>query len=153
MQNAESQGTYSDLIDEFNSYSGGNFELDKKLYTYDKGDSIEIKYGGIIDGKGAIIDMLGSNIRVFNVNDDMPSSFVTFRNMTIVNANFDGDGSAVYFKNNGSVEYCTFINNTASNNGGAIYFNNQAHVVKSTFENNSASAGGGAIYQINARIL
>lgn len=35
-------GSYSDLVNEFKSYEGGQFTLSKKHYSYDSGNSIEI---------------------------------------------------------------------------------------------------------------
>ncbi|MBR5504162.1 MAG: Ig-like domain repeat protein [Methanobrevibacter sp.] len=110
------EGNYSDLRSEIGP--GGDVNLSRAFYNYadGDGDTIEITSPGLIDGNGAIIDMAGSNIRAFCVN----ASNVTIKNLTIKNANFDGDGGAIYFSGLGTVENCNFINNSASN-GGAVF--------------------------------
>ena len=87
--------------------------------------------------------MKGSNIWAFYVT----GSGVTFKNLTIKNANFDGSGGAIYFSSSGTVENCNFIGNNATYFGGAIYFSSSGttHEVRNcNFTNNSASRDGGA---------
>ena len=98
-------GKYSDLVTEIGP--GGNIELQHDYYTYDEGNTISIttEYS-VIDGKGAIIDMAGSNIQVFNVN----VHYVTIKNLTIKNARYDGDGAAIYFNSfQGTISDCVFV--------------------------------------------
>ncbi len=69
-----------------------NVELQHDYYTYDTGDTISISVeDSVIDGKGAVIDMAGSNIRAFTVS----ASGVTIKNLTIKNANYGGSGGAI----------------------------------------------------------
>ena len=123
---SDNSGTYSGLSDEIGS--GRNIELQHDYYTYDTGDTISISGAdSVIDGKGAIINMTGSNIRAFTVS----ASGVTIKNLTIINANYDGFGGAIYFSNSatsGTVSNCNFINNTASQWGGAIRFSSTGAV-------------------------
>jgi len=165
-------GTFSDLFDEIGS--GGNIELQHDYYTYDSGHTIQITLDNtVIDGKGAIIDMdRSTNIQPFYVT----ASGVTFKNLTIQNANYDGSGCAIYFSSSatsgtvtncnftnntatnyggavlmysGSVENCNFTNNTATNYGGAVYFQNTGEVTNCNFTNNKATedySDGGAVY-------
>ena len=162
-------GTFSGLSSEIGS--GGNIELQHDYYTYDSGDTIEITLDNtVIDGKGAIIDMdRSTNIQPFYVT----ASGVTFKNLTIQNANYDGSGCAIYFSSSatsgtvtncnftnntatnyggavlmysGSVENCNFTNNTATNYGGAVYFQNTGEVTNCNFTNNTATYYGGAVY-------
>ena len=76
----ESEGTYSDLRRDIEQ--GGI--LTKDIYRYVSGDgsSIEITSPMIVDGGGAVIDMVGSGIQAFKVS----TSGVTFKNLTIKNA-------------------------------------------------------------------
>ena len=69
-------GTFSQLVTEIGS--GGNIVLSKKLYTYDSGSRIQITTNSVIDGNGAVIDMAGSNIQVFDLQ-----KATTFKNLTI----------------------------------------------------------------------
>ena len=135
-------GKYSDLVTEIGP--GGNIELQHDYYTYDEGNTISIttEYS-VIDGKGAIIDMAGSNIQVFNVN----VHYVTIKNLTIKNARYDGDGAAIYFNSfQGTISDCVFVNNSATGNGGAIFWDGGDTVTGCVFVNNSATEGG-AVYR------
>ncbi len=133
------EGTYSELIEKIGS--GGNITLNKKIYTYDSGFTIEITQSGTIDGNGAIIDMSGSDIQVFNVN----ATNLIIKNITFKNINYYGAGGAIYFAGSGTVNNCNFTGNTAGN-GGAIYFKSTGSVSNCNFVNNLATAWGGAIY-------
>ena len=135
-------GTYSDLVSEIGS--GGDIELQHDYYTYDYGGTISITTGySVIDGKGAIIDMAGSNIQVFNVN----VHYVTIKNLTIKNARYNGDGAAIYFNSfQGTISDCIFVNNSATGNGGAIFWDGGDTVKGCVFVNNSATKGG-AVYR------
>ncbi len=144
---SDNSGTYSGLSDEIGS--GGNIELQHDYYTYDTGDTISISGAdSVIDGKGAIINMTGSNIRAFTVS----ASGVTIKNLTIINANYDGFGGAIYFSGSatsGTVSNCNFINNTASQWGGAIRFSSTGAVTNCNFVDNKAAGDysfGGAVH-------
>ena len=90
--------TYADLSNAIGS--GGDINLQPAYYKYNgESDTITITTPGIINGNGAIIDMAGLTIRAFNVQ----TSGVTFKNLTIKNANYDGEGGAIYFSQSGSV--------------------------------------------------
>ena len=141
------EGTYNDLRDEIGS--GGDINLTKSYYLYDGGDTIVIANPGVINGNGAVIDM-NNSVRAFNVE----SSGVTFKNLTIKNANNRDSGGAIYFNTAtvlGTVENCNFINNTVSydGSGGAIYFERHGTVLNCNFVNNKVNdrdSNGGAIY-------
>ena len=144
---SDNSGTYSGLSAEIGS--GGNIELQHDYYTYDTGDTISISGAdSVIDGKGAIINMTGSNIRAFTVS----ASGVTIKNLTIINANYDGFGGAIYFSGSatsGTVSNCNFINNTASQWGGAIRFSSTGAVTNCNFVDNKAAGDysfGGAVH-------
>jgi hypothetical protein len=87
---SDDTSTYSELSREIGS--GGDRELQHKHYTYDSGSTIEISTPGLINGNGATIDMAGSSIQAFKVS--VPG--VTIKNLNIINANYDADGSAIY---------------------------------------------------------
>ena len=144
---SDNSGTYSGLSAEIGS--GRNIELQHDYYTYDTGNTISISVAdSVIDGKGATIDMTGSNIRAFYVN----ASGVTIKNLTIINANYEGDGGAIYFSGSatsGTVSNCNFINNTASQWGGAIRFSSTGAVTNCNFVDNKAAGDysfGGAVH-------
>ena len=146
------EGNYSDLRDDiFNN--GGNLKKSYYLYQQGDGETIVIRNDGFtINGNGAVIDMNGSNIRAFNVT----GSGVTFKNLTIKNANFDGSGGAIYFSSSGTVSNCNFTGNNATGEGGAInmgggavYFNGDGNVTNCNFTGNTATGNyseGGAVY-------
>ena len=137
--------TYTDLIEEIGQ--PGNIKLNHKNYTYDGGGTILISEDNkVIDGNGAVIDMNGSTIRAFHVS----ASGVTIKNLTIKNANYNGNGGAIYFDSTGTVTNCNFTDNTATY-GGAVYFSNTGTVSNCNFTNNKATGtgnydGGGAVY-------
>ena len=139
------EASYSTLSDEISR--GGNVELLHDYYRCYGGEST-ISISGdnrIIDGRGAIIDMMGSTIRAFNVD----GSGVTIKNLTIKNANFNGNGGAIYFSNFGTVENCNFTNNKATGSsswGGAILFASTGNVTNCNFTGNTATYTGGAVY-------
>ena len=136
--------TYSDLDSEIRA--SGNVTLTHKNYIYDD-DATAITItedNKVIDGNGAIIDMTGSTIRAFTVS----ASGVTIKNLTIKNANYNGDGGAIYFSSSGTVSNCNFTNNTATSQGGAIRFSSTGTVSNCNFTNNRATGDdscGGAI--------
>ena len=139
------EASYSTLSDEISR--GGNVELLHDYYRCYGGEST-ISISGdnrIIDGRGAIIDMMGSTIPAFNV----VGSGVTIKNLTIKNANINGNEGAIYFSNSGTVENCNFTNNTAKNQGGAIRFSSTGTVKNCNFVDNKATGDygrGGAVY-------
>lgn len=125
------EGTYSQLRDDINS--GGN--LTKKYYHYNTcdGDTIKINTRGVINGNGAVIDMTGSNMRALYVG----VSGVTINNLTIKNANYNGNGAAIYINGSGTVTNCNFTNNSARCDGGAIRFGGEGNVRNCNFNNNT----------------
>ena len=138
-------GNFSELITEIGF--GGDKELSKKIYTYDSGDTIQINTSGTIDGKGAVIDMAGSNITIFNITN----ASVTFKNLTFKNANITNYGAAIFLnKANLTLIDCQFLNNSAKR-GGAVYSSDSAEIIirDSIFMNNSAMDEGGAVYLRN----
>ncbi|WP_458406164.1 beta strand repeat-containing protein [Methanobrevibacter sp.] len=142
-------GNYSGLSAEIGS--GGNITLTHDYYTYDSSSTILITNPGVIDGKGAIIDMAGSTIQAFRVN----ASGVTIKNLTIKNTNYDGDGGAIFFDNcTGTVTDCNFINNSVSGDGSAIYFDNSAGTVENcNFADNIADYGGAVYFEGNGNLI
>ena len=139
----EFDSVYSSLAREIAS-GGDNIVLKFDHYTYDNGSTITIGHTCVIDGRGAVIDMAGSNIRAFYANVE-----VTIKNLIIKNVNFNGDGGAIYFNTNGHVSNCNFINNRITGdekNGGALYFKKNGDVSNCNFTDNTASYKGGAIY-------
>ena len=131
--------TYADLSNAVGS--GGNINLQPAYYKYNgESDTITITNPGIINGNGAIIDMAGSTIRAFTVNTEG----VTINNLTIKNANINGNGGAIYFSNSGTVSNCNFTGNTAYY-GGAVLFNSNGNVTNCNFTGNTATGDGGAI--------
>ncbi|MBP3791286.1 MAG: peptidoglycan-binding protein [Methanobrevibacter sp.] len=136
--------TYSDLAKEIGH--SGNITLTHKNYTYTGGETITISEANkVIDGNGAVIDMNGSTIRAFYIS----ASDVTIKNLTIKNANYEGDGGAIYFTSSGTVKNCNFTNNQATNYGGAIWVSSGT-VENCNFTNNQATNKGGAVYFSNS---
>ena len=135
---SEGEYNYTKLKDQFRF--DGDITLIAGNYTYvsGDGDTIEITTSRVIDGNGAVIDMANSGHRAFSVTTDG----VTIKNLTIKNANFNGNGGAIYFSSSGTVENCNFTNNTAKSNGGAVYFLNKGNVTNCNFTDNSAEHGG-----------
>ncbi|WP_405322267.1 right-handed parallel beta-helix repeat-containing protein [Methanobrevibacter thaueri] len=136
-----SEGNYSDLRKEIGN--GGNINLTKNYYRYTAGDGrgIEITKSGVIDGKGAVIDMAGGNIQVFEVS----VSGVTIKNLTIKNVkNTYTEEGAIYFTQPGNVINCNFINNSAWCAG--VVFESSGTVENCSFTDNKADYGAGAIW-------
>ena len=136
---------FTTLEDEISS-TNENVELLHDYYRYQGSGSTISIYGDnrIIDGRGAVIDMAGSTIRAFNVY----GSGITIKNLTIKNANYNGDGGAIRFSSTGTVENCNFTNNSARY-GGAIEFDGTGTVTNCNFTNNKATGDcsyGGAIW-------
>ena len=126
--------TYTDLSNAVGT--GGDINLQPAYYKYNgESNTITITNPGIINGNGAIIDMAGSTIRAFIVDTEG----VTIKNLTIKNANYNGDGGAIYFRPPGSVINCNFTGNTATGDGGAVHFLNQGTVTNCNFINNKAT--------------
>ena len=146
------EGTYNDLRDEIGS--GGDINLTKSYYLYDGGDTIVIANPGVINGNGAVIDM-NNSVRAFYVE----SSGVTFKNLTIKNANNRDSGGAIYFNISavsGTVINCNFIDNLVSYNGGALFFDGFGYIADCNFVNNrvtdSYSSYGGAIHMYSGTV-
>ena len=142
---SENYGNYSELASEIGS--GGNVELQHDYYTYDGStDTIEITVAdSVIDGKGAVIDMSGSTIRAFKVS----ASGVIFKNLSIKNTNYEGNGGAIYFEQASTVTDCNFTENKATGNytqGGAVYFLNEGTLTNCNFASNTATYEGGAVF-------
>ena len=146
----EGEGNYSDLRNDINE-NGGTLTKNYYRYTNGDGDTIHITTQNmVINGNGAVIDMLGSNIRAFYVS----ASGVTFKNLTIKNVNYNDEGGAIYFTRSatsGTVENCNFTNNTASN-GGAIWFTSNGNVTNCNFANNYADNGGAVYFLDNGAV-
>ena len=141
------EGTYSDLSHDIH-HNGG--VLTKSYYRYHEDDGLTIEIndgdGFTVNGNGAVIDMGSTYMQTFYVF----SSNVTFKNLTIINARYDG-GAAIYFDHSGSVENCNFTNNTATGPasfGGAVFFYDSGDVRNCNFIANTAtgSCSGGAVY-------
>ncbi len=136
--------TYTDLKNEIGN--GGNINLTKNYYRYTSGDgeTINITSPGVIDGKGAVIDMAaGVRVQAFVVSADN----VAIKNLTIKNTRFPlADGGAIQFNGgNVTVTDCNFINNTAYG-GGAIYFDGcNVTLENCIFTDNCAYANGAAV--------
>ena len=82
-------------------------------------------------------------MRAFYVN----ASGVTIKNLTIKNANYDGDGGAICFGSTGTVSNCNFVDNKATDEeswGGAIRMYSGS-VENCNFTNNTAGDWGGAV--------
>ena len=77
-------GNYSGLSEEI--ARGGNIQLQHDYYIYDSNPNTIVILGDnrVIDGKGAVIDMSGSDMRAFQVN----AFGVTIKNLTIKNAKY-----------------------------------------------------------------
>ena len=139
--------TYSDLALEIGQ--SGNVKLKHKNYTYDGGEPIIISEDNkVIDGNGAVIDMNGSTIMAFYIS----ASDVTIKNLTIKNANYNGNGGAICFTSSGTVTNCNFTNNTATYYGGAVYFEETGTVTNCNFTDNTAGDWGGAICMVTGRV-
>ena len=171
----EGSAKYSDLDEEIGH--SGDITLTHKNYTYDEGaPAITISEANkVIDGNGAVIDMNGSTIGAFYIS----ASGVTIKNLTIKNANYNGDGGAIYFTSSGtvsncnftdnkatgthscggaiwmssgSVENCNFTDNQATYYGGAVYFVGTGNVTNCNFDNNTVGVGGGAIWMSSGSV-
>ena len=142
------ESTFSQLKNEISS--GGDINLSHSSYKFDSGTTIEITNPGTIDGKGAVIDMVGSwDVCVFKVYCDG----VIIKNMTFKNAHSTYYGSAIYFNSSGTVVDCNFISNTADA-AGAVFFENTGTIKRSNFTQNQASIGyGGAAYFYSSGIV
>ena len=146
---AADEGNYSDLRQDIEN--GGY--LTKSYYKYQNNDggTIEITTPMTINGNGAVIDMTGSNIRAFYVG----VSGVTFKNLTIKNVNFRGNGGAIYFSQSGSVTNCNFTDNKATGTnswGGAIMFASTGEVTNCNFADNTATSGGAVYFSSDGEV-
>ena len=146
---AADEGNYSDLRQDIEN--GGY--LTKSYYKYQNNDggTIEITTPMTINGNGAVIDMTGSNIRAFYVG----VSGVTFKNLTIKNVNFRGNGGAIYFSQSGSVTNCNFTDNKATGTkswGGAIMFASTGEVTNCNFADNTATYGGAVYFSSDGEV-
>ena len=121
---AADSGSFSQLKGLIDSTSaGGTLELNKS-YINSAGDTaITIGRGITIDGKGFSIDASGKS-RIFTTSAAVNN--LILKNIVFKNANFNGNGGALYFGSNLNylvIENCTFFNCTATKHGSAIYFN------------------------------
>ena len=114
-------GTYEDLVEEIGS--GGNITLSRDSYAYDgHGDIISITSSGVIDGRGAVIDICDNYMDIFSVS----ASGVTIKNIVFKNA----EGCMIHFSGSGTVENCNF------DNAGFLSFNcDNANVINCVFNN------------------
>ena len=141
--------TYSDLASEISQT--GNIKLTHKNYTYNDGaTAITIREANkVIDGDGAVIDMAGSTIRAFTIS----TYGVTIKNLTIKNANYNGNGGAIYFSGTGEVTNCNFTDNKATRDGGAVYFYQcTGSVTNCNFTDNTARYGGAIYFYKNGAV-
>ena len=128
-------------------------QLLKNASTYLQEDSFNSSYGG-----GAIL-ILGSTLTLTDVILDgnetsyyggsvlASASTVTINGNSIVRNNNGGTGSALYFKNNSTVEIsnATIIDNISTANG-ILYFNNSTAVINNAVVNGNNAVNGGVIY-------
>ena len=125
------EGSYTTLRNEIGN--GGNVTLTQSTYNWVSGEgseTIKINTSGVIDGKGAVINMRGSpELLIFDVECDG----VTFKNITIYNVH----GGTVSFQNSGSVIDCSFYANRADD-GGAVRFGGGGSVINCSFTVNRA---------------
>ena len=158
------QKNFTDLNNEIGTPSTGTTVYLEGTYVYETTDSsfvngVEITTNDItIDGQGQTTIDGNYLARAFKIT----ASGVTIKNLTIKNCNYNGEGGAIYFNNEGSVEegsveYCNFTNNTATRRGGAVCIYGNAHVTNCNFNNNTATnyaeKSGGAIYfDVNAHV-
>ena len=89
-----------------------------------------------IKGNGNAIDAK-RQARIFYVQ----SANAVLENLTIKNANYNGNGGAIYFDRTGTVTNCNFTNNSATKNGGAIRMYSGS-VENCNFTDNHANYGG-----------
>ena len=139
-------GNYSGLAEEIKNRQ--YVDLKHDYYTYDYGETIKISVNNaVINGNGAVIDMVGSDIHAFYVS----ASGVTIKNMTIKNVKFHDHGGAVFWNGGGGcVSNCIFTNNTAER-GGAVFWNGDGGCVfNSTFIDNSADRGGAVYWNVGS---
>ena len=140
--------TCTDLKRQIDSATGYKITLSKGTYSFnpDDGYTIKITKPCEIDGNGSFIYMASSGYRAFEVS----VSGVTFKNLTISNANYyGGDGTAFYFSKDGTLLNCNFINNKAvgpKSYGGAVHFEGTGSVSNCNFTGNTATYYGGAIH-------
>ena len=92
-------GTFFELQENINATSSDTLELDRNYEYNDNFDTngITINKTITIDGKGHTINAKGQG-RVFNIQ----ASDVVIKNLNIINANYNGDGGAIYFAQSGS---------------------------------------------------
>ena len=94
----------------------------------------------MIDGKGHMI-YAANRSRIF----DVVAQGVTFKDIIFVGGFSEGDGGAIHFGRDGTVDNCTFLDNHALN-GGAVAFDFAGTITSSAFVNNTAKGKGGAVY-------
>ena len=88
-----------------------------------------------IKGNGNAIDA-NRQARIFYVQ----SANAVLENLTIINANYNGDGGAIYFAQSGSAINCNFVNNSATGGGswGGAIIMYSGTVSNCNFTDNSA---------------
>ena len=136
-------GTFSELQNNISANYGSTLKLDKDYKCEDgfSADGISITDFITIDGQGYTIDAQ-KKARVFNIQ----ASNVTIKNLNIINADYNGNGGAIYFNQSGSVINCNFTGNNAGRSGGAVLFTQQGTVSNCNFINNTAIVDGGAVF-------
>ena len=131
--------TFSELSNEIGH--GGNITLKHDYYAYDSGSTISITENNtVIEGNGAVIDMMWAEIRPFTVS----ACGVTIKNLTIKKVYTTDDGGAIYFTNPGTVLSCNFEDNSAYS-GGALYFGQSGRIADCSFKGNLANYDAGAV--------
>ena len=135
-------GSYDDLKNKIDNASSGSTVYLTNDYFFDGYSSgIAINKELTVDGNGYTIDANG-NGRIFSIS----ANNVVLKNIVFENANYYGNGGAVYWSgSNGSVIDCYFNNNYASN-GGAVYWSGSNGSVIDCYFNNNYASYGGAVY-------
>jgi predicted outer membrane repeat protein len=91
----------------------------------------------------------GNGTRVFVVDDFDSTNFlnVFISNLTVMGADFNGEGGGIFTRENLTLSHMTFKDNSVTNDGGAIFVKaGQLEVKESTFKENRASDDGGAVF-------
>ena len=147
--------TFWDLNQTINGNTNDTITLDRN-YAYNPAydtafvNGIVINRPVTIKGNGNAIDAK-RQARIFYVQ----SANAVLENLTIINANYNGNGGAIYFTSSatsGTVTNCNFADNKATGDysyGGAVYFYGAGNVTNCNFTDNKATGTnslGGAVY-------
>ena len=138
------EGNFTELRNLIQNATGDSVYLNKD-YCYVEGDgleSIQIRSSLTINGNGHKINAFGFDTPIFFICNLKDNILVDFSNITFVNSS----DSAIYFTNNGVVEYCNFINCHSTFDGGAIKFYGDYGIIYTSTFNNCSAKNGGAVY-------